>query len=58
MAIGRAVLEGNARIAVQYWDIRDPKSLAAIDNVGPGGALLAVAAYLGTTRLIDNIVVS
>ena len=43
---------------VQYWDVRDPKSLAVIDNVGRSGALFAVAAYLGTTRLIDNVVVS
>ncbi|WP_316359493.1 pantoate--beta-alanine ligase [Devosia sp.] len=57
-AIGRAVLGQDPRFTVQYWDVRDPKSLAVIDNVGRGGALLAVAAYLGTTRLIDNIVVS
>lgn len=56
-ATGRAVLGGEPRIATQYWDIRDPASLAAIDTVGPGGALFAVAAHLGTTRLIDNIVV-
>lgn len=56
--IGRAVLEQDPRFTVQYWDVRDPKSLAIIDNVGKSGALLAVAAYIGTTRLIDNIVVS
>jgi len=56
-ATGRAVLAGEPRIATQYWDIRDPASLAAIDTVGPDGALFAVAAHLGTTRLIDNIVV-
>ena len=58
VATGRTVLDDDPRITLQYWDVRDPQSLAAIDNVGPDGALLAVAAYLGTTRLIDNIVVS
>lgn len=56
-AIGRAILDQDPRFTVQYWDIRDPQTLEAIDTVSTGGALLAVAAYLGTTRLIDNIVV-
>lgn len=56
--IGRAVLGQDPRFTVQYWDVRDPGSLAAIDTVGKGGALFALAAYLGTTRLIDSIVVS
>ena len=57
-AIGRAVLDQDPRFKVQYWDIRDPQTLEAIDTVPPnGGALFAVAAHLGTTRLIDNIVI-
>ena len=56
-AVGRAVLEGDPRITAQYWEVRDPQSLAAINIIGRGGALFAVAAHLGTTRLIDNIVV-
>ena len=57
-AIGRSVLAGNQRIAVQYWDVRDPDSLAAIDQVGAKGALIAVAALMGTTRLIDNMLLA
>jgi pantoate--beta-alanine ligase len=57
-AIGRAVLAKEPRFGVEYWDIRDPESLAAIDTVGARGALLAVAARLDTTRLIDNIVLA
>ncbi len=53
--IGRDVLAGSARIAVQYWEVRDPESLEALETVGERGALLAVAAHLGTTRLIDNL---
>lgn len=56
--IGRAVLAGDARFKVQYWDVRDPSSLDEIQAVGERGALFAVATYLGATRLIDNIVVS
>jgi len=43
---------------VQYWEVRDPESLGAIARVGARGALLAVAAHLGTTRLIDNLLLS
>ncbi len=56
-AIGRAVLGRDPRFTVQYWDVRHPQSLAAIETIAADGALFAVAAYLGTTRLIDNIVV-
>ncbi|KKB08282.1 pantoate--beta-alanine ligase [Devosia chinhatensis] len=54
-SIGRSVLAGSERIALQYWEVRDPQSLGAIAKVGARGALLAVAAHLGTTRLIDNL---
>ena len=40
---------------VDYVEIRDPETLEARDRVG-AGALLAVAAHVGTTRLIDNCV--
>jgi len=54
-AIGLGVLAQSDRIKVQYWEVRDPESLGAITTVGARGALLAVAAHLGTTRLIDNL---
>ena len=57
-AIGRQLLEREPRFRVQYWEVRDAASLDAIDTVPAAGALLAVAAYLGTTRLIDNIVLT
>ena len=55
--IGRGFLEQDPLFQVQYWEVRDPSSLAAQVDVGPSGALLAVAAHLGTTRLIDNLLV-
>ena len=57
-ATGLGVLAGSARIAPQYWEVRDPESLEALGTVGARGALLAVAAHLGTTRLIDNLLLS
>ncbi|MDB5527109.1 MAG: pantoate--beta-alanine ligase [Devosia sp.] len=57
-AIGRKVLGQDPRFTLQYWDVRDPQTLTSIDTVPTGGALLAVAAYLGSTRLIDNIVLA
>ena len=53
--IGLGVLAQSERIRPQYWEVRDPESLGAITRVGASGALLAVAAHLGTTRLIDNL---
>lgn len=55
--IGLAVLAQSERIKPQYWEVRDPESLGAITTVGARGALCAVAAHLGTTRLIDNLVI-
>src|SRR5690606_22493745 len=57
-ALGLAVLARSERIVPQYWEVRDPESLGAIAKVGSRGALLAVAAHLGTTRLIDNLLLS
>jgi pantoate--beta-alanine ligase len=55
--IGRAVLAAAPGITLQYWDIRHPESLSAIETIGADGALFAVAAHLGATRLIDNLLV-
>jgi pantoate--beta-alanine ligase len=57
-AIGRQVLEQEKRYQVQYWEVRGAEGLEAIDTVPAAGALLAVAAYLGSTRLIDNMVLA
>ncbi|KFC64367.1 Pantothenate synthetase [Devosia sp. LC5] len=57
-AIGRASLATEPRIAPQYWEVRHPQSLEPISTIGPEGALLAVAAHLGSTRLIDNLLLA
>ena len=57
-AIGRQMLEREPRIRIQYWEVRDPEGLGVVETVPARGALLAVAGYLGATRLIDNIVLA
>jgi pantoate--beta-alanine ligase len=54
LAVGREELarEGSAR--QDYFEIVDPDTLNPVVNTS-GGALVAVAAYFGSTRLIDNI---
>lgn len=52
--LGREALELDPSFNVQYWEVRHPRTLEKLETVGPDGALLAVAAVLGTTRLIDN----
>ena len=45
-----------ARIALDYLDLIDPADFTAVDREDyRGEALLAVAAGVGTTRLIDNV---
>lgn len=46
-----------AGFVMDYLNLADPKTLAVLDKVQPEMVIL-VAAKLGTTRLIDNIVVT
>jgi len=46
--------EPHARI--DYIEIRDAESLEELERVG-NGAVIALAVYIGKTRLIDNMVV-
>ena len=50
----RAVLERGPRVQVEYVEIVDLETLERRDRVD-GNVLLAVAARVGTTRLIDNL---
>jgi pantoate--beta-alanine ligase len=49
-----AVLEGESDVAVDYLVLVDPSTLRDVPDDHRGPALLAVAAKVGTTRLIDN----
>ena len=52
VAAGRAVLDAEAGVAVDYLERVDPLSF----DPDPSGTLVVVAARVGTTRLIDNLV--
>lgn len=53
LAGARAVLEAEPRLRVQYLELVDPETLEPVERAD-GRSVLAVAAYLGSTRLIDN----
>ncbi len=56
--IGREFLSRDSAFKIQYWEVCEPSTLASCVNIAPGSsALLAVAAYLGSTRLIDNLII-
>jgi pantoate--beta-alanine ligase len=53
---GMAVLQSETGIRVDYLAVVDADSLLPVDTVS-AGTLVAVAAYVGKTRLIDNFLV-
>ncbi len=52
--IGEQVIAEEQGARLDYFAIVDPETLDPVHDMGRG-ALVAVAAYVGTTRLIDNI---
>jgi pantoate--beta-alanine ligase len=54
VAAGTRPLEEEPRLRLDYFEIVDPDSLLARERI-EDRALVAVAAFLGTTRLIDNL---
>jgi len=50
---GLEVFRAEPAVRVDYFSVVDPESLEPVDTV-TSRALVAVAAYVGTTRLIDN----
>lgn len=55
VARGRADLEAAGFGPIQYLEIRDAGSLAPVSDIAAGPVRVLAAAYLGTTRLIDNV---
>jgi pantoate--beta-alanine ligase len=51
------VLGSEPLVRVDYLEIIDPDSLDPVERIS-GKALIAIAAHVGTTRLIDNIVLT
>ena len=54
-AAGREVIAAEAGIRLDYFEVVDPDTLEPVEQA-ESGALVAVAAYVGATRLIDNVV--
>jgi pantoate--beta-alanine ligase len=54
VAAGREEVAGEKSVRLDYFEIVDADSLDPVKNLA-GGALVAVAAFVGPTRLIDNI---
>jgi pantoate--beta-alanine ligase len=57
MVAGTQVMAEEPAVKLEYFEIVDRETLDPVSDVSRG-ALIAVAASLGTTRLIDNVVVS
>jgi pantoate--beta-alanine ligase len=55
IAAAKEVFAAEPAVRPDYFEIVDPDSLEPVNDVSRG-ALVAVAAFVGTTRLIDNIV--
>ncbi|MGF1538057.1 MAG: bifunctional pantoate--beta-alanine ligase/(d)CMP kinase [Elainellaceae cyanobacterium] len=52
--VARSVLGRASLLKVEYIDLIHPRTLALLETIKHTG-LLAIAAHLGTTRLIDNV---
>jgi len=50
----KAVVEGEPLVRLQYVELRDAETLAAVERI-EAKAVLALAAIVGSTRLIDNV---
>ena len=54
MTAGREEFGRENSVRLDYFEIVDPETLDPVEDVSDG-ALVAVAAYVGSTRLIDNV---
>ena len=52
--VARAILDGEPGLRVDYLELRDAETLALVEGAIAKHAVLAVAAFAGRTRLIDN----
>ena len=54
LAAGRDEFAKDGSVRLDYFEIVDPEKLDPVEEIS-GAALVAVAAYVGSTRLIDNL---
>lgn len=55
ISAGKEVFAGEPLVKLDYFEIVDPETLDPVERVSRA-SLVAVAAYVGRTRLIDNVV--
>jgi pantoate--beta-alanine ligase len=55
ISAGKEVIAREPQVALDYFEVVDPDTLDAIEHISRR-ALVAVAARVGSTRLIDNVV--
>ena len=56
-AAARQVMSEEPSIRIDYYEVVDPDTLEPVADIA-NGALVAAAAYIGPTRLIDNVLLS
>jgi pantoate--beta-alanine ligase len=56
--IVRTTIEGEPRVRVDYVSVIDAETLEKLDKLDERLTLIVVAAYVGKTRLIDNVVLN
>jgi pantoate--beta-alanine ligase len=56
-AAGKEEFANVKSVRLDYFEIVDPETLTPVEDVSNGG-LVAVAAFVGTTRLIDNFLLT
>jgi len=54
----RSTVESEPRARLDYVAITDADSLEKVDRIDERPTLIAVAAYIGKTRLIDNTILN
>ena len=52
----RSAVDSEPRVALEYVEVRDAHELTTMTTID-GSVLIAVAARLGETRLIDNVLI-
>jgi pantothenate synthetase len=56
ISAGRNEFSGEGTVRIDYFEIVNPDTLDPVEDVSHA-ALVAVAAYVGSTRLIDNLLI-
>jgi len=58
MEMIRSTVEAEPRARLDYVTVADAETLEKIDRLDDRPTLIAVAAYVGKTRLIDNMILN